>query len=54
MAPNGTQQIRTATISRKTGETEIECTLTLDHHPGTKQVIEVDTGVGFYNHVRSQ
>ncbi|TNY21493.1 imidazoleglycerol-phosphate dehydratase [Rhodotorula diobovata] len=51
MAPNGTQQIRTATISRKTGETEIECTLTLDHHPGTKQVIEVDTGVGFYNHM---
>ncbi|GAA5846376.1 hypothetical protein JCM9279_001351 [Rhodotorula babjevae] len=51
MAPNGTQQIRTATISRKTGETEIECTLTLDHRPGTKQVIEIDTGVGFYNHM---
>ncbi|BGP41372.1 imidazoleglycerol-phosphate dehydratase [Rhodotorula kratochvilovae] len=51
MAPNGTQQIRTATVARKTGETDIQCTLTLDHAPGTKQVIEVDTGVGFYNHM---
>ncbi|GAA6054307.1 hypothetical protein JCM3770_001426 [Rhodotorula araucariae] len=51
MAPNGTQQIRTATIARKTGETDIQCTLTLDHVPGTKQVIEIDTGVGFYNHM---
>ncbi|GAA5907826.1 hypothetical protein JCM8208_001956 [Rhodotorula glutinis] len=51
MASNSTQQVRTATISRKTGETEIECTLTLDHLAGTKQVIEIDTGVGFYNHM---
>ncbi|GAA5942038.1 hypothetical protein JCM3775_004324 [Rhodotorula graminis] len=51
MSSSSTQQIRTATISRKTGETEIECTLTLDHLPGTKQVIDIDTGVGFYNHM---
>lgn len=45
--------IRTATVTRKTGETDIQCTLTLDVEAGAKQVIEVDTGIGFLNHVRS-
>lgn len=43
--------IRTATILRKTNETSIECTLTLDHLIGTKQVIEINTGIGFLDHV---
>ncbi|GJN89993.1 hypothetical protein Rhopal_002982-T1 [Rhodotorula paludigena] len=53
MAPNGTHEIRTATISRKTGETDITVTLTLDHEPGTKQVIDVNTGIGFFDHMLS-
>ncbi|BGP33333.1 imidazoleglycerol-phosphate dehydratase [Rhodotorula toruloides] len=43
--------IRTATVTRKTGETNIQCTLTLDVEAGAKQVIEVDTGIGFLNHM---
>ncbi|CAE6516851.1 unnamed protein product [Rhizoctonia solani] len=43
---------RTATVSRKTSETEIEITLTLDCNPGlTKQVIDVSTGIGFLDHM---
>ncbi|KAG8715192.1 imidazoleglycerol-phosphate dehydratase [Ceratobasidium sp. 423] len=43
---------RTATISRKTSETDIEVTLTLDCNPGlTKQVIDVGTGIGFLDHM---
>jgi len=38
---------RTATIKRQTGETQIELTLDLD---GTGQV-DIDTGVGFLNHM---
>ncbi|GAA6009528.1 imidazoleglycerol-phosphate dehydratase HIS3 [Rhodotorula paludigena] len=53
MASNGTHEIRTATISRKTGETDITVTLTLDHEPGTKQVIDVNTGIGFFDHMLS-
>lgn len=43
---------RTATVERVTGETQITCTIDLDHTPGvTKQVIEVSTGIGFLDHV---
>ncbi len=38
---------RTATIKRQTGETQIELTIDLD---GTGQV-DIDTGVGFLNHM---
>jgi imidazoleglycerol-phosphate dehydratase len=44
---------RTATVERKTSETQITCTLSLDNEPGVKaQVIEVHTGIGFLDHVR--
>lgn len=43
---------RTATVERKTSETEISCTINLDHDPAVgKQVIEVSTGLGFLDHV---
>lgn len=42
---------RTATVERKTSETQITCTLGLDVAPGAKQVIEVSTGIGFLDHV---
>lgn len=54
--PNTTfdsKSIRTATVSRKTAETTITCTIALDHAPGVKQVIDVSTGIGFLDHVRS-
>lgn len=44
--------IRTATVIRKTGETDIKVTLALDHAPGVKQTIRVNTGIGFFDHVR--
>lgn len=43
--------VRTATVERKTSETSIQCTITLDHQPGVKQAIEVSTGIGFLDHV---
>ena len=45
---------RTATISRKTNETEIEVYINLDCQPGSasQQVINVSTGIGFLDHVR--
>jgi imidazoleglycerol-phosphate dehydratase len=47
------QSARTATVSRKTSETEIEVKLELDRNPGlTKQVIDISTGIGFLDHVR--
>jgi imidazoleglycerol-phosphate dehydratase len=44
---------RTATISRKTSETELEVYINLDCGPGAAdaQVIEVSTGIGFLDHV---
>jgi imidazoleglycerol-phosphate dehydratase len=43
---------RTATVERKTSETEISCTIDLDYVPGSgPQVIEVNTGIGFLDHV---
>lgn len=44
---------RTATISRKTNETEIEVSINLDCQPGsaTPQTINISTGIGFLDHV---
>jgi imidazoleglycerol-phosphate dehydratase len=44
--------VRTATIQRKTNETNIQCTLALDVHPTfAPQTIKVETGIGFYDHM---
>ncbi|SRR5258708_4147490 len=45
---------RTATLSRKTNETEIEVYVNLDCQPGSasQQVIDISTGIGFLDHVR--
>jgi imidazoleglycerol-phosphate dehydratase len=45
---------RTATISRKTNETEIEVHINLDCQPGSasQQIIDISTGIGFLDHVR--
>ena len=45
------KSIRTATVTRKTAETNISCTISLDHAPGVKQDISVKTGIGFLDHV---
>ncbi|GFZ42903.1 Imidazoleglycerol-phosphate dehydratase [Saitozyma sp. JCM 24511] len=43
---------RTATVERKTSETQITCTLSLDNQPGVKaQEINVHTGIGFLDHM---
>ena len=43
---------RTASVERKTSETRISCTLTLDNEPGvSSQSIQVHTGIGFLDHV---
>ncbi|KAG9318322.1 hypothetical protein JVU11DRAFT_407 [Chiua virens] len=44
---------RTATLSRKTNETQIEVFVNLDCAPGSGQVqtIDVSTGIGFLDHV---
>ncbi|KAM0791704.1 imidazoleglycerol-phosphate dehydratase [Microbotryomycetes sp. NB124-2] len=43
--------VRTATVTRKTAETNISCTITLDVQPGAKQHINVKTGIGFLDHM---
>lgn len=49
------ESVRTATVSRKTSETEIEVTIELDCNPGLKkQTIDVSTGIGFLDHVRNR
>ncbi|QRW00713.1 imidazoleglycerol-phosphate dehydratase [Ceratobasidium sp. AG-Ba] len=46
------ESLRTATVSRKTSETEIDVNIELDCNPGIKkQVIEVSTGIGFLDHM---
>ncbi|KAG8714235.1 imidazoleglycerol-phosphate dehydratase [Ceratobasidium sp. 394] len=46
------ESVRSATVSRKTSETDIEVNLELDCNPGLKkQVIEVSTGIGFLDHM---
>ena len=44
---------RTATITRKTNETEIEVFINLDCQPGSAsvQTIDISTGIGFLDHV---
>ncbi|BEI80129.1 hypothetical protein CcaverHIS002_0106580 [Cutaneotrichosporon cavernicola] len=43
---------RTATVERKTSETQITCTLTLDTGAGfAPQQINVSTGIGFLDHM---
>jgi imidazoleglycerol-phosphate dehydratase len=45
---------RTASVTRKTNETNIQVTLNLDATPGSgiQQEIDIKTGVGFLDHVR--
>ncbi|VDC05993.1 unnamed protein product [Peniophora sp. CBMAI 1063] len=46
-------EARTATIKRKTNETEIEVSINLDCQPGSQnaQVIDISTGIGFLDHM---
>ncbi|KAL1917477.1 uncharacterized protein VTP21DRAFT_3870 [Calcarisporiella thermophila] len=41
---------RTATVTRKTNETDILINLTMDT-PGSKQAIDIQTGIGFLDHM---
>ena len=47
---------RTAKVSRKTNETEIEVYINLDCQPSSasasQQTIDISTGIGFLDHVR--
>lgn len=49
-----TLSARTASVSRKTNETQIEVSINLDCGSGfaSEQVIDVSTGIGFLDHVR--
>lgn len=47
--------IRSASVSRKTSETEISVSIQLDQPlDGSTAKISVDTGIGFLDHVRSR
>ena len=53
-ASTGNFEVRSATVSRVTNETMIEVSLSLDTHPiFAPQTINVKTGIGFLDHVRS-
>jgi hypothetical protein len=43
--------VRKASVVRKTNETDIQVSLTLDSSPGVAQNITVSTGIGFLDHV---
>jgi len=43
--------IRTASVKRKTNETDIDLTLSLDIPVGVKQDISISTGIGFLDHM---
>jgi len=45
--------IRTAQVSRKTSETDINVEIWLDHEVDQPQVIKIDTGIGFLDHMFS-
>ncbi|KAG9048759.1 imidazoleglycerol-phosphate dehydratase [Tulasnella sp. UAMH 9824] len=48
---NAQVPLRTASITRKTNETDIQVTLTLDSDPtSSSQNIQVSTGIGFLDH----
>lgn len=52
-ASSSSPDVRAATVTRVTGETNIVCSIALDVRPGIDtQTISVDTGVGFFDHVR--
>ena len=42
---------RSASIARKTNETDIKVAIALDHAPDQLQVIDISTGIGFLDHV---
>ncbi|KAI0006054.1 ribosomal protein S5 domain 2-type protein [Russula compacta] len=48
--------VRTAAISRKTNETDIQVYINLDCQPGSasQQIIDVTTGIGFLDHALSR
>lgn len=47
-------EIRTASVERKTSETEISVTISLDQPlDGSAAKISVNTGIGFLDHVRA-
>jgi imidazoleglycerol-phosphate dehydratase len=43
--------MRTATVSRKTLETDIHITLSLDTAINEEQIISINTGIGFLDHM---
>ncbi|KAF9518387.1 hypothetical protein BS47DRAFT_1338319 [Hydnum rufescens UP504] len=43
--------VRKASVVRKTNETDIQVSLTLDSSPGVAQTITVSTGIGFLDHM---
>ncbi|GAA5936194.1 hypothetical protein JCM1841_007030 [Sporobolomyces salmonicolor] len=51
MAGYDPKSIRKAEVTRVTGETDIKCSIALDHAPGVKQEISISTGIGFLDHM---
>jgi hypothetical protein len=48
---NHMAEVRSASIVRKTNETDIKITLCLDEDPNVAQSININTGIGFLDHV---